>query len=151
MEDTEYVPPSDWDSLYQAISTLPALDERDAVAPDAAVEAAHRAWANTMALNNHGTPAERFYNMTGIIAALRDVLVVAKPLMPVAGADGPTRADLMSLIYQYALARLMANASVPTKGQRTVSAIVAGHERDEREVARLEAEITDALVRAGLK
>lgn len=63
----------------------------------------------------------------------------------------PTHAEIMSLIYRYALARLMANASVPTRGQRKVAVIVAGHERDEREVARLEDEIAAALTKAGLK
>jgi hypothetical protein len=81
MEQTPYVPPADWDSLYAAISALPPLDERDASVPDVAVEAARRAWSDTMALNNHGEPAARFYDMPGIIAALRDALVVAKPLL----------------------------------------------------------------------
>jgi len=81
MEEDTYVPPNDRDSLHAAISTLPPLTERDAAALDAAVEAARRAWSNTMALNSCGMPAERFYNMTGIIAALRDALVVAKPIL----------------------------------------------------------------------
>jgi hypothetical protein len=67
-----------------------------------------------------------------------------------ADADVPTRDEVMSLISQYAAARLIANTTVPTKNQREVAAIVAGHERDEREVARLWAEIAAALTRAGL-
>lgn len=60
----------------------------------------------------------------------------------------PTRNEVMSLIHQYALARIVANASVPTKSQ---SESTSWHERDEQEVARLEAEIAAALIAAGLK
>ena len=62
----------------------------------------------------------------------------------------PTHAEVMTLISEYVAARLIANATVPTKSQRDVPSIVAGHERDEREVARLRAEIAAALTRAGL-
>lgn len=41
------------------------------------VEAARRAWADTMALNSLGAPAGRFYNMPGIIAAVRDGITAA--------------------------------------------------------------------------
>jgi hypothetical protein len=79
----------------------------------------------------------------------QQVATYGQQLLSLTGA--PTHAELMSLIYRYALARIMANASVPTKSQREVAAIVAGHERDEREVARLETEIATALGRSGLK
>lgn len=79
----------------------------------------------------------------------QQIATFGQQLLGLVGA--PTRAHIMSLVHQYALARIMANVSVPTKSQREVDAIVAGHERDEREVARLEAELDAALTRAGLK
>jgi hypothetical protein len=65
-------------------------------------------------------------------------------------ADSPSRAEVMALIHRYALARLAANTSVPSRSQRENATCVAWHERDEAEVRRLEAEIANALTRAGL-
>jgi hypothetical protein len=79
----------------------------------------------------------------------QQVATFGQHLIALAGAPG--RDEIMSLIQQYALARIMANASVPTKRGREVDAIVASHERDEREVARLSSEIAAALAKAGLK
>ncbi len=78
----------------------------------------------------------------------QQVAEFGQQLLGLAGA--PTRAEIMALIGEYAVARLIANTTVPTKSQREVPAIVAGHERDEREVARLEKAIAAALTKAGL-
>jgi hypothetical protein len=66
-------------------------------------------------------------------------------------SDAPAYADVMSLIVQYAMARLVADTTVPTKSQLDSFAIVAGHEWDKQDVHRLEGEIAAALRRAGLK
>lgn len=52
---------------------------------------------------------------------------------------------VMALVYRYTLARIMANAGAPTKGQREVAEIVAAHESDRQEVARLDRELRAAL------
>ncbi len=63
----------------------------------------------------------------------------------------PTRAEIMSLVRLYALARITQNASTPSKRQRENATIVELHERDRREVERLEREINEALIRARVK
>lgn len=56
-----------------------------------------------------------------------------------------THADVMSLVRQYALARITQNATVPTKRQSRNVTIVALHELECQAVGRLEQAISDAL------
>lgn len=63
-------------------------------------------------------------------------------------AARPTRASLMTLVRQYALARITANATVPSRNASTT--VVGLHRRDVAEVQRLEREIATALAAAGI-
>jgi hypothetical protein len=59
--------------------------------------------------------------------------------------NGKNPAAIMSLVREYALTRIMENASVPTKNQRKNPAVVAMHQRYRDDSARLESEIAAAL------
>jgi len=61
-----------------------------------------------------------------------------------------TRAEIMSLVRQYALARIVQNISTPTRRGRESTAIVEAHARDVAEVQRLEGLIATALAAAGI-
>jgi alkylhydroperoxidase family enzyme len=69
---------------------------------------------------------------------IKAVVTVAEPIPPTAD-------EIMSLVQQYALARIMENASVPTRRQRDSDFCVASHERARRESERVDAEIRRAL------
>lgn len=65
----------------------------------------------------------------------------------------PTASQVMSLVEQYALARIMENASFPTRGQRDNPVCVASHERARCESERLAAAIArsvDAMEQAAV-
>lgn len=64
------------------------------------------------------------------------------------GAERPTKAAVMSLVRQYALARITANATVPSRGASAT--VVDLHARDVAEVQRLENAIAAALLAAGV-
>lgn len=58
---------------------------------------------------------------------------------------GPAGDKIMTLVYEYALARILQNVSVPTKSQRNNEFCVASHDRARQESDRLEAELYRAI------
>jgi hypothetical protein len=82
----------------------------------------------------------------GLIARREDGVFVAQA--PGRTPQCPTREQVMTLVRQYALARITANATVP--GRRASATVIELHARDVAEVQRLESEIAAALMAAGL-
>lgn len=65
-------------------------------------------------------------------------------------AAAPTVASIMKLVNQYALARIIRNASTPTRRSADSETIQGWHATDSATCDRIEAEIREALRAAGI-
>lgn len=63
-------------------------------------------------------------------------------------SEAPTKAQVMTLIRKFALARIVQNATAPSR--RASATVIGLHAKDVAEVQRLELEISAALTAAGL-